>query len=135
MRPRGFIEDWRPRQKSLDLLAKVEAIIAEYAMPLTIRQIFYRLVGRHGYDKTEQAYDNLGELLTKARRAQRISMEAIRDDGFVNHHPQCFARNRLRGSATKTLSGWHQYLDECPPDEAEIHAVSMACRTTVGSHR
>ena len=91
MRPRGFIEDWRPRQKSLDLLAKVEAIIAEYAMPLTIRQIFYRLVGRHGYDKTEQAYDNLGELLTKARRAQRISMEAIRDDGFVNHHPQCFA--------------------------------------------
>ena len=91
MRPRGFIEDWRPRQKSLDLLAKVEAIIAEYAMPLTIRQIFYRLVGRHGYDKTEQAYDNLGELLTKARRAQRISMEAIRDDGLVNHHPQCFA--------------------------------------------
>jgi hypothetical protein len=71
MRPRGFIEDWRPRQRSLDLLAKVEAIIAEYAMPLTIRQIFYRLVGRYGYDKTEQAYDNLREPLTKARRAQR----------------------------------------------------------------
>src|SRR5215472_17882936 len=30
---------------------------------------------------------------------------------------------------------WHQQLDECPPDEAEIHAVSMACRTTVVSHR
>ena len=36
--------------------------------------------------------------------------------------------------ASKTLSCWHQYLDECPPDKAEIHAVSMVCRTTVGSH-
>ena len=91
MRPRGFIEDWQPRQKSLLLLQQVEAIIAEYAMPLTIRQIFYRLVGRHGYDKTEQTYDNLGELLTKARRAQRIQMEAIRDDGFTSRIPQYFA--------------------------------------------
>jgi hypothetical protein len=30
IRPRGFIEDWRPRQRSLDLLTKVREIIAEY---------------------------------------------------------------------------------------------------------
>src|SRR6516164_8112042 len=89
-RPRGFVDDWRPRQKSLDLLEQVEATIAEYAMPLTIRQIFYRLVGRHGYDKTEQAYERLGELLAKARRSQRIAMDTIRDDGFTSHIPQCF---------------------------------------------
>jgi hypothetical protein len=71
-RPRGFIDDWQPRQRSLDLLQQVEAIVAEYAMPLTIRQIFYRLVGRYGYDKTEQAYDRLGELLAKARRSRRL---------------------------------------------------------------
>src|SRR5215831_13445303 len=35
----------------------------------------------------------------------------------------------------KTLSCWHQYPDECPPDETEVHAVSIACRTTVVSHR
>src|SRR5215472_12076257 len=35
----------------------------------------------------------------------------------------------------KTLSCWHQYPDECPPDETEVRAVSMACRTTVVSHR
>ena len=89
-RPRGFIDDWQPRQKSLMLLQQVDAIIAEYAMPLTIRQIFYRLVGRHGYDKTEQAYDRLGELLAKARRAGHIAMDAIRDDGFTSHIPQYF---------------------------------------------
>ena len=26
-------------------------------LPLTIREILYRLVGAHGYEKTEQAYD------------------------------------------------------------------------------
>ena len=30
-------------------------------LSLTIRQIFYRLVGAHGYEKTEQAYDRLIE--------------------------------------------------------------------------
>jgi hypothetical protein len=89
-RPRGFIDDWRPRQKSLDLLRQVETIIAEYDMALTIRQIFYRLIGRYFYPKTELAYDNLGELIVKARRARHLSMEAIRDDGFVNLEPNFF---------------------------------------------
>jgi hypothetical protein len=79
--------DWRPRQKSLDLLAKVQTIIAEYDIALTIRQIFYRLVGRYSYPKTELAYDNLGELLNKARRARLIPMEAIRDDTSISYYP------------------------------------------------
>jgi hypothetical protein len=87
MRPRGFIDDWRPYQKSLDLLVQVEAIIAQYQMSLTIRQIFYRLVARYLYEKTEKVYKNLGELLNKARRARRIPMEATRDDTSVSHYP------------------------------------------------
>jgi hypothetical protein len=59
MRPRGFIERWNPRQKSLDLLKHVEAIIADYKMALTIRQIFYRLIARYNYPKIQLAYDNL----------------------------------------------------------------------------
>jgi hypothetical protein len=52
-------------------LARVEAIIAEYDIALTIRQIFHRLVERYFYPKTRLAYYNLGELLNKARRARR----------------------------------------------------------------
>jgi hypothetical protein len=54
MRPRGFIDAWLPRDKSRHLLALVSAILVQYAeqLPLTIRQIFYRLVGRHDYPKT-----------------------------------------------------------------------------------
>jgi hypothetical protein len=87
-RPRGFIDDWRPRQKSLVLLGQVETIIGEYTTALTVRQIFYRLVARHAYDKTDRAYNNLCELLVRARRARRIPMTAIRDDGITRHYPR-----------------------------------------------
>ena len=83
MRPRGFIDNWNLRDETRTLLVKVQDVLEEYAehLPLTIRQIFYRLVGTHGYEKTEQAYENLSEKLNRARRSRMISFDAIRDDG------------------------------------------------------
>src|SRR5262249_20933458 len=60
-------------------------------LPLTVRQIFYRLVGAHGYDKTEHAYKRLGEHLNRARRARIIAMDDIRDDGGVIERPIMWA--------------------------------------------
>src|SRR5215472_19202246 len=87
-RPRGFAR-WSPRQETLELLARVNAVLGEYAnhLPLTLRQIFYRLVGAYGYQKTEQAYERLGEHLVRARRARLIQMDAIRDDGGTVMRP------------------------------------------------
>ncbi len=80
---------WQPQRKTLGLLAVVQAVLAEYAayLPLTIRQIFYRLVGAYDYDKTERAYARLGEHLNRARRAGMIRFEAIRDDGVTVAEP------------------------------------------------
>jgi hypothetical protein len=91
-RPRGFI-DWRPSAKSESLLDQVEAVLRTYAeqLPFTLRQIFYRLVARFAYEKTERAYKRLGELLNSARQAGRIPIDHIRDDGFVRHAPNAFA--------------------------------------------
>jgi hypothetical protein len=71
------------------LLEQVRSILAEYAnhLPLSLRQIYYRLVGAHGYEKTEQAYDRLGEALNRARRSGMIGWETIRDDGYEIHTP------------------------------------------------
>jgi hypothetical protein len=81
-RSRGFTV-WRPQQKSLVLLAAVLAVIEEYDryLPLTLRQIFYRLCGLEVIDKSDKAYDRLGDLVVRARRARRISFNVIRDDG------------------------------------------------------
>lgn len=81
-RPRGFIPGWRPQKGTLALLDQVALVLDEYRahLPLTCRQVFYRLVGAHGYDKTEQAYERLCEALNKARRSGLVPFPHIRDD-------------------------------------------------------
>jgi hypothetical protein len=41
-RPRGFINDWRPRAETLLLLDQAQAVLDEYRdqLPLTLRQVF-----------------------------------------------------------------------------------------------
>ena len=76
--------DWEPRQKSLEIVTQVKAVLSEYEdfLPMTIRQIFYRLVGSFSYPKQESNYKALCTILNRSRRAQMISFDAIRDDGF-----------------------------------------------------
>jgi hypothetical protein len=90
-RPKGFAP-WRPRDATKDILAQVEEVLRQYKnhWPLSIRQIFYRLVGIYNYDKTELAYNRLCEYINRARRAKIIPFEAIRDDGWIKKEPYCF---------------------------------------------
>jgi hypothetical protein len=83
-RPRGFA-DWRPHQKTRDLLAQIQQVLETYRdqLPVTGRQVFYRLVAKFGYAKTDSASQKLGEVLNRARRAGLVPMDAIRDDGVV----------------------------------------------------
>lgn len=83
-RARGFIDEWRPQAKTRALLDLVKSILDEDAthLPLTLCQVFYRLVAKFGYPKTENAYASLGEHLNSVRRAGVVPFEAIRDDGF-----------------------------------------------------
>jgi hypothetical protein len=103
---RGFVEKWTPqrnpqqrgRRAIRQILEEVGQIIVQYAdhLPLTIRQIFYRLVARFEYDKTERDYIRLQETLLRARRAGwrifdgRLLFDAIRDDGFTAQKPSFF---------------------------------------------
>ena len=71
-RPRG-LASWKPQTKSRALLHDVEEVLHEYVdlLPLTLRQIFYRLVGTRDYPKNEAFYDRL---LDKLARAQRYAL-------------------------------------------------------------
>jgi hypothetical protein len=83
-RPRGYA-GWRPHRKTEALLEQVDEVLVEYEnyLPLTVRQIFYRLVGQYGYPKDELAYGRLCEHLNRARRARMIPFASIRDDGVT----------------------------------------------------
>ena len=55
---------------------------AQY-LPLTLRQVFYALVGQDVLDKSEAAYERLGEIVNRARRARLLDFADIRDDGVT----------------------------------------------------
>jgi hypothetical protein len=80
-RVRGLAQ-WSPPEKTLALIVQVRAVLDEYAdhLPLTPRQIFYRLVGAYFFPKDEKAYSRLGVVLNRARRAGLIPFDAISDD-------------------------------------------------------
>ena len=88
-RPRGWMSSWRPRPHTIKLLDQIQLVLDEYReqLPLSLRQVFYRLVGAYGYPKDEKAYKRLTEAANKARRARVLSMDAIRDDGNVRLNP------------------------------------------------
>lgn len=91
-RPKGYA-DWRPQRKTRELLDQVEQVLDEYSdhLPLTVRQIFYRLVAAHGFEKTEAAYGGLSDKLVRARRAGLIPFDTIRDDGIVTMQTSYYA--------------------------------------------
>jgi hypothetical protein len=65
-RPKGYAA-WRPQKKTSRLIMQVKEVLEEYRdyLPLTARQIFYRLVGTKDYPKTEAAYKKLCEHLVR----------------------------------------------------------------------
>jgi hypothetical protein len=91
-RPRGFVP-WRLDVATQARLDQIRAVLEEYAahLPLTIRQIFYRLVAAHDFPKTENDYKRLCRVLNRARRAEIISMEDIRDDGATILKPYTYS--------------------------------------------
>lgn len=97
-RPRGFLYGWEPKPHLAQLIGQVRDILTanRAILPLTLRQIFYILVSNYGFDKSETAYQRLGETLNKARRARLIDMDDIRDDGFRELIPWFYVRHRIQ---------------------------------------
>lgn len=75
---------YNPYGKRKLLLQHVREVLLAYVshLPLTVRQIYYRLVATHAeYPKEQKFYKGLVETLALARRGGLIEWDAIRDDG------------------------------------------------------
>lgn len=92
MRVRGYAE-YRPQARNRILVESVQEVIDEMSayLPLTLRQVFYRLVVKKQIDKTERGYSRLCEVCNRARRAEMIDFDDIRDDGPTIEHGYDFA--------------------------------------------
>jgi len=57
----------------------VNKILSQYTMPLTLRQVFYRLVADYNYPNTKPAYTQLSKQLVEARERGDIDETRIED--------------------------------------------------------
>jgi hypothetical protein len=121
-RPRGFAP-WSPREGTLVIIEQIKAVLREYVtyLPLTVRQIFYRLVGAHNFPKTERDYGRLIEYVGRARRARLIPMGAIRDDGG----------QRLGGPGWSSARAYIEFLVSEAPDLVFDRTVGQNSRLVV----
>ena len=70
------------QQKSIVIIEKVNSIVEEYQAQdysLTLRQVYYQLVSRNEIRNSQKSYDNLGQLVNKARLSGLVDWLAIED--------------------------------------------------------
>ena len=75
-------EDWNPKEETIMIVDHAVSIIEDYqeqGYELTLRQLYYRMVGYDMIPNTERSYKRLGNIVTRARMAGMISWEAIED--------------------------------------------------------
>ncbi len=67
------------RVKSMKLVECINEILAEYEMPLTIRQIYYQLASRQVIENSVNSYKNFDRIAVEGRRKELIDARRIID--------------------------------------------------------
>lgn len=78
---RGYA-GWNPKPETALWIRRVQGVLAQYEdyLPLSLRTVFYILVQQHGFEKSEKAYNRLGTWVARARRAQLLGFDGLKDD-------------------------------------------------------
>jgi hypothetical protein len=82
----------RKRRTDAELATLLEAVqrITQEDPPITIRHLFYRLVGEHLIEKTERDYTNLCALLARWRRQGKVPYDVFSDATRYYRGPTLF---------------------------------------------
>lgn len=88
-----------------EIVPKVNAILKQYEYPLTLRQVYYRLVAAMAIENTRSNYSSLSSILVKARERGEVDYKRIED--------------RVRSTIED------QYMLQSPEDLYEMMIYSM----------
>ncbi len=136
-------EDWRPQKKSKILVNQANVIIDELqdqGYILTLRQLYYQLVGRGLIPNSEPSYISLTNIVARGRLAGLISWDAIEDR---NRHHNLFWTEENDSQIIKELPNgvrfdrWSRqdtYVEVWVEKEALGNVVERACAQYVVPH-
>lgn len=98
---RGYLP-YNPSDETAHWLRCAQKVVADYRAnwPLTVRQVFYRMVATYDFPKKEEDYKRLVKIVARARRASLVQPEngidfrAIRDDRGQTREPWEFGSEK-----------------------------------------
>lgn len=101
-----------------NLLTAITNILRGEEGQITIRHLFYRLVGLHIIEKTETAYQSLGSHLSKWRRSGDIAWSAFTDN--TRWHIQRSSFRGVEHALQNTAENYRRNLWETQPFYVEV---------------
>ena len=145
---RGYLDDWTPTKKIQIMLGRAQNILDEYAdqLPLTCRQIYYRMIAEFSYPKGKEFEGSLYRALKLARRAEMIPFDSIRDDGILHRGwsapenlvkyswvegAECFNRDKQAGQPYR-IEVWCEAAGMLPQIGRVCAPYSMMCYSNGG---
>lgn len=75
-------EEWSPQEDTIETLKQAKEVIISYAEQghdLTLRQLYYQLVSRNYIPNEEAAYNRLGRIVSRGRKAGMLPWDVITD--------------------------------------------------------
>lgn len=130
-------EAWNPSKKSQALLDQINEVLEDLhndGFILSLRQLHYQLVSRNITPNTQQSYDNLGSLLTKARMAGLVDWDYIEDRHrnpvFTStwSTPNDILRSAAHSFALNHWSGQPEYIEIWVEKDALSGVLEPLCR-------
>jgi len=72
---------------TIDIIARMNRILAEYSGRVSVRQLYYRFVANDWIPNTQKSYDRIQDIVTKARYAGMIDWDRIEDRNRAAQRP------------------------------------------------
>lgn len=124
---------WKWMEKQFDKLNKIKEVLSELEVytPLTLRQIYYQLVGKEYIENNKSQYGMLSNLLKWARISGYISWDILEDRTRTFHNlagwPSC--QSFTKASLEYFLSGYSRDLLQTQDKYLEIWIEKDALST------
>jgi hypothetical protein len=124
------------RKRTLAIIDKANAIIAEYSGGLTLRQLYYQFVARGLLPNAKKSYEDLGRVIGNARLANLVSWDAIidrtRSVNSNNHFesPEEILTTAAESYQLDSRSDQDVYVEVWIEKEALIGVIEPACRAS-----
>lgn len=118
-----------PYSNDMELAEKINSILTEYDVPLTLRQIYYRLVAL-GLENTQKTYKNLSGKLSKLRKQGKVSWDKIvdlkrkpeKESSWTS--PEAFFDSVSRSYKRDLQQGQKKYIEVWSEKAVAIHHIT-----------